>query len=207
MADFSDISALDGSFAVNSPRTIDLRPALRAFFGSRKQALIDHDKMTTDLARKIAAAPVVNHLEYHLVESDDPAVWDALLKPIEEDRIRVVGVFHGFVPETVRSRVHVLDVGDSVTSRASKRYLLSLGRAIETGKALTKDGWQYHHALTALCYEVLYGASHFDPKVVSLVPVFLAQQFFSDVSKSGWNDSEALNRVNLFISTVKEFRA
>lgn len=207
MFDFGGMERFDKSFAINAPRTLDVVNALKVFFSARKQAMILYPAMTVQTARDIASLRIENHLEWHLVESQDPDVWNALLKPLEEDVIRIVGLFHGTVPETVRSRIPVLDVGNTAYSRVSKKAVQSLTRALDSGEPLMREGWEHHHALAALCYEVLYGSSAFSSKILSKVPVYLAKSFFSVKSpKSGWSDLEALNQVNLFISKVKEFR-
>lgn len=207
MVSFSEVS-LDRSFGVNSPRTVNTESSIRALVASRKQALVVYPKMDVATAREIASLSVVNHMEWHLVESQDEAVWNTLLKTLEEDTVRIIGLFHGHVPDTVRSRIPILNVADKVVSRVPKKYIASLHSAIKDGKPITGNGWEHHRAATALCFEVIYGADKFKPELVKSVPAYLAQKFLqSKAPRTGWTDAQALNRVNILVSDVQEFRA
>lgn len=205
MAHFSEIEKFDGSFAINAPRTFDVPKAIKSFLSSRNQALIEYATMSVETARNISSTPVPNHLEWHLIDTPDHKVWDTLLKAIEEDKVRVVGLFHGTVPETISSRMPVLDVGESVAARVPKSMVKSVSTLIEKKKHIHKGGWEFHDALTALCYEVLYGkATTFPTKVIDMVPKDLAYKFLNvPIPKSGWSDTQAALQVNLFIDSLR----
>lgn len=148
----------DASIILNFPKGMSgVMSALTGILSEQKKYVVEHDNMNVDLARKLVEESTGSTYEYHLINSQDPNVWGILRNPVNEDSIRVIGVFHGEIPDSVPENVITIDIGRSLHRKVPKNVVNSITDSIKTkGKFPNGKPEELYYGLMTLCYEVLF---------------------------------------------------
>ena len=196
---------MDLSIGVNYPKGMsDVYTAVRALLESQGKFIVDDEPVTVAVARKMASPKAVDHRTYYLVDTDDPKVWGILRNPIEEDRIRVLGIFHGKLPDTLPQSMLIIDVGKSLHKKVSKASITAVSDALSRkGKYPQGKPEDIFNALLSLCYEVVYETEYhiFSKDVVGLVPRPRAFDFMKNPPVP-LSDKSMRNAINKFVEDI-----
>lgn len=156
--DYYDSVSMDASVVLNYPKGMPgVLSSLVKILEQQKKYVVEYDNLTVDDARRIVRDATGSKIEYHLIASADPQVWGVLRNAVEQDDIRVLGVFHGQIPEEVPENVITIDIGRSLHRKVSKQVVAAISEALsKKGNALTGNPEQLYYGIMTLCYEVLY---------------------------------------------------
>lgn len=172
---------MDASVILNYPKGMPgVVSALTALLASRNKIVVDEGTISMDRTREIIREATGDTRIFFQINNPDPAIWDALSTPVNEDRIRVLGIFHGKIPDSVPENVVTLDVGKSMHQKVSKPMTTDIMTALSSkGKYPTGDQEEVYEALLTLCFEVLYSPELrvFKKETAALVPVSRAFDF------------------------------
>lgn len=193
-----------GSFAVVAPRVFDVQSALKKVISQNKQVIHFHSDFDESDASLFVKDSHNKSKEWHVIESNSSEVWKILGPAFADRAYRLIGLFDRYpIPADVSKHVNVLELGDVVAGRASKKSISRLTHAIKTGEPLTYGGWDMHVALVDLCYEVEFGKKRFSQAVIDKIPVKFAYDYFQRQDVKGLSDAQLLNRVNRFVYLVR----
>lgn len=179
--DFYRDTELDASIILNFPKGMPgVLSALTDILASKGRYVISEGAISVDRARQIVEESTGDPREYHEIVSTDPAVWKVLRNPVNEDTLRVIGVFHGRIPPEVPENVLLIDIGRSLHRKVAKPVVADISSALQTkGTYPTGKTEEVFAGILGLCYEVLYKPEYrlFKKDVADLVPVATAFDF------------------------------
>lgn len=168
-------------------------------------AIIDEGDISVNRARELARIPVRNTTGYYKITSTNKKVWDILKNPIENDVIRVLGIFHSSPPDNLPENCITIDVGRSIHSKATARSVHAVSAMVRTKKfpPSSENIHLIYQAVVVLCYEALYDSEHkmFPADVVSAVPKFVAFKFMYEPPKA-LTDASVTSAVMRFVEDV-----
>lgn len=175
--DFYKLQDLDTSLVLNYPSSMSgILSVVTDMLNSKGKLIATEDNWTVSKAREL-----VSHRQdlstYFLLKNVDAKIWSVLRDAIENDRIRVLGIVHGTVPEEVPTNVMVIDIGRSIQKRVTPQAVADITSALsQRNFRLSKNFEAKFQALQALCFESLYSpeATLFPKSVARKVPRALA---------------------------------
>ena len=190
---------MDASVILNYPKGMPgVVSALVALLASRNKIVVDEGAISMDRTRQIIEGATGDIRTYFQINNPDPDIWEALSTSVNEDRIRVLGIFHGRIPDSVPENVVTLDVGKSMHQKVSKPMATDIMTALSSkGKYPVGDQEEVYEALLTLCFEVLYSPEYrvFKKETASLVPVSRAFDFM-------YNPPTPLTKILMASATV-----
>lgn len=173
--------SLDLSVALNFPLGMPgVVSSMVDLLTSRNKIVVDEGKISMERVREIIANSTGDLRTYYQINNPDPAIWAALSKSVNADTLRVLGIFHGRLPDSLPESIAVLDVGKSMHQKVTKPMISDITTALTTkGKYPVGKPEEVYEALLTLCFEVLYSPEYrvFKKEVASLVPFSRAFDF------------------------------
>ena len=183
LLDYYRETGLDISIALNYPRgMLKVMDSVSSLLISSGKLVADHDSFTVSDAKELAKTEVRDEVKtYHVLRDVDDKVWDVLKNPINSDKVRVVGVFHGKFPDNLPENMLRVDLGMSLRKKVTKAAKTAIITAIkEPGKNPTKvSPTEVYEGLLSLCYEVVYKPEYraFPRSVSKEIPLSTAFEF------------------------------
>lgn len=179
--DLERLNNLDCSVILNYPETMSgVQGAMIDILNKKRKIVIEHSSVDVSLVRDIVQKSTGDLDTYHLIPNASPKVWSILREPVNQDRVRVLGVFHGSMPEALPDNKILIDVGRSLRKATPRGIVSSLTEALTKGSSkLRGSGYELFTGLQTLCYEVLYSpeARTFPRSVANNVPRAIAFKF------------------------------
>lgn len=205
MIDYYRDIKMDLSIGLNYPNGMtNVYTAVKELLESRGKFIVADEPVTVDVARRLAAPKIVDLRNYYLVDTSDPKVWAILRNAVEEDRIRVLGIFHGKMPEALPESMLVIDIGKSLHKKVPKPVLTEVSDSLaRKGKYPSGKSEDIFNALLSLCYEVIYSPEYrvFDRSVSRLVPRSRAFDFMFNPPVP-LADKSMRNAINEFVEDI-----
>ena len=179
--DMDKLENVDASVLVNYPSSLTgVVKAMVEILNKQKKIVVLRDTIDVATAREIVQNATGDTQTYQVIPNASDKVWAILREAIEQDRIRVLGIFHGRMPESLPDNCILIDIGRSLRKPVSKPIIANLSEAIlKKNLRLVGAPSQLHQGLQVLCYEVLYTpeARTFPHKVAQKVPRGTAFKF------------------------------
>lgn len=168
----------DASIVLNYPKGMaGVLSAVKDILAEQKKIVVEYDRVDVELARSLVSGSR-DTTSYHVIDNADSAVWSILRNSVNEDNIRVLGIFHGKISDSVPENVITIDVGRSLHRKVLKNVVSAISDSVLTkGKVPNGKPEELYYGIMTLCYEVLFKPEFrvFDRKVQK--KVFLQRAF------------------------------
>lgn len=172
--DFYRSTDLDASIILNFPKGMTgVLSALTDILKEKGKYVVDEGSVSISRARDIIAEATGDTKSYFIITTNDPKVWSVLKEAVNRDDIRVIGVFHGEIPDEVPENVVLIDIGRSLHRKVTKNIVSSINESLTTkDKYPTGRPEELYFGIQTLCYEVLYSPEYrvFSRNATSNVP-------------------------------------
>lgn len=199
---------LDTSIVLNFPKGMTgVLSAVETFLKNKGRIIVPEGNISVDRAREIVAGATGDLKTFYQIQNSDPKVWNILREAVNEERIRILAIFHGQIPSEVPSNVVTLDIGRSLHRKVSKPVSAALTSAIGSkGKYPVGKAEDLYYATVALCYETLYSPEGrmFPRSVADSIPKAHAFDFMYNPPNT-LTEASMTSAVNQFVGTLHDW--
>lgn len=202
--DFFKSNNFDYSLIINCPKNFSsILDAAIAILNSKGKLVEDLGDVDVSEARRVVEQATGDLDVFYLVRNPSNKVWDILTPAIEDDRIRVLGIFTGVMPQYLPANKILVDVSRSM-SMIPKRAI-SVASDLVSGKSrkVGNNPEEINEAIQLLCYEALYSpdVALFNRKLASRVPRAIAFNYLYTPIDSP-NSTKYLAKILEFVDSV-----